>query len=168
MEFARAGARVVVADVREEPKRGVYHEQDVTTTTAQEIHKIGGQAQFVQTDVADEAAVRGLISATVDAFGAIDIIVSNAGVYISADSQQLSVSDWDRLMGVNLRAVFLLTKFGIPLLSQSKAGRIINIASVHAFAGGGGPAYLLRTAAAAPLPICCARWPWRPCLSAAR
>jgi len=141
LEFARAGARVVVADVREEPKRGVYHEQDVTTTTAQEIHKIGGQAQFVQTDVADEAAVRGLISATVDAFGAIDIIVSNAGVYIPADSQQLSVSDWDRLMGVNLRGVFLLTKFGIPLLSQSKAGRIINIASVHAFAGGGGPAY---------------------------
>ena len=56
----------------------------------------------------------------------IDIIVNNAGVYIFADSQHLSVADWDRLMGVNLRSVFLLTKFAIPHLTQSPAGRIIN------------------------------------------
>ena len=141
LEFAREGARVVVADIQEEPKRGIYHEQNTTTPTAEEVGKMGGQARFVQTDVADEAAVQDLVDAAVEAFGGIDIIVNNAGVYIFADSQHPSVADWDRLMGVNLRSVFLLTKFAIPHLTQSPAGRIINIASVHAFAGGGGPAY---------------------------
>lgn len=141
LEFARQGARVVVADIQQQPRRGIYHEQDTTTPTVEEIGKIGGESIFVQTDVADEAAVAGLTKAAVAAFGGIDIIVSNAGVYIPADSQHLSVADWDRLMGVNLRSVFLLTKFAIPHLSKSPHGRIINIASVHAYGGGGGPAY---------------------------
>ena len=102
---------------------------------------MGGEARFVQTDVADESAVRDLVDAAVDTFGGIDIIVTTRVSTSFADSQHLSVSDWDRLMGVNLRSVFLLTKFAIPHLTLSEAGRIINIASVHAFAGGGGPAY---------------------------
>ena len=141
LRLAREGARVVVADIQQQPKRGIYHEQDTTTPTAEEIGKIGGEAIFVQTDVADETAMVSLVDSALEAFGAIDIIVSNAGVYIPADSQALSVADWDRLMGVNLRSVFLLTKFAIPHLSKSPHGRIINIASVHAYAGGGGPAY---------------------------
>jgi len=141
MQFAQEGARVVVADIQEQPKQGIYHEQDTTTPTADAIEKIGGDARFVHTDVADEDAVTELVAAAVDAYGGIDIIVNNAGIYTKADSQQLSVADWDRLMGVNLRGVFLLTKFSIPHLSRSVAGRIINIASVHAFAGGAGPAY---------------------------
>jgi NAD(P)-dependent dehydrogenase (short-subunit alcohol dehydrogenase family) len=139
--FAREGARVVVADVQEQPKRGRFHEQETTTPTAKELHNMGAEAMFVQTDVADEGAVRRLVERTVETWGRLDIIVSNAGVFIPADSQELSVADWDRLMGVNLRGVFLLTKFAIPHLAASPAGRILNIASVHAFAGGGGPAY---------------------------
>ncbi len=114
LEFAREGARVVVADIQEKPNQGIYHEQDTTTPTAEEVGKMGGEARFVQTDVADESAVWDLVDAAVDTFGGIDIIVNNAGVYIFADSQHLSVSDWDRLMGVNLCSVFLLTKFAIP------------------------------------------------------
>ena len=141
LELAREGARVVVADVQETPRRGKYHEQDTTTTTVAEIEKIGGQAAFVQTDVSDEASVRGAIDAAVAAFGALDIVVNNAGIYILADTQALSVADWDRVIAVNLRGVFLMTKFAVPHLAASTAGRIVNVASVHAFAGGSGPSY---------------------------
>jgi NAD(P)-dependent dehydrogenase (short-subunit alcohol dehydrogenase family) len=141
LEFAREGARVVVADAQEAPKQGRYHEQDTKTTTAAEVEKIGSQAHFVQTDVAAEESVTTLMEQAVAAFGRIDIIVNNAGIFILANSQQLSAADWDRIIGVNLRGAFLMTKHAIPYLERSPAGRIINIASVHAFRGGGGPAY---------------------------
>ena len=69
------GARVVVADIQEKPKQGIYHEQDTTPPTAEEVGKMGGEARFVQTDVADES-VRDLVDAAVDTFGGIDIIVT--------------------------------------------------------------------------------------------
>lgn len=141
LDFAQAGARVVVADVQETPKKGVYHEQTVTTTTVEEIEIIGGAAIFVQTDVADEDSICSLIEVALESFGRIDIIVNNAGIYVPGDSQTLSTQDWDRVMGVDLRAVFLLMKHATPHLKASEAGRIINIGSVHSFRGGAGPAY---------------------------
>ncbi len=141
IEFAREGARVVVADVREDPKRGVYHEQDTVTPTVEEIQKVGGKGLFAQADVSDEEAVSSLIETAVNAFGGLDILVNNAGIHIPGDSQRLTVAEWDRVVGLNLRAIFLSTKYAVPHLKRSKAGRIINIASIHAFGGGGGPAY---------------------------
>ena len=141
LEFAREGADVAVADIREQPKRGKYHEQDTVTTTVEEIHKLGGTAIFVQVDVAEDAAVQALVERTVRELGRVDIVVNNAGIHIPGDSQGLSIADWDRVVAVNLRAVFTTTKFAVPHLRKSSAGRIINIASVHATRGGGGPAY---------------------------
>ena len=63
LEFVREGARVVVADIQEKPKLGIYHEQDTTPPTAEEAVKMGGEARFVQTDVADESAVWDLVDA---------------------------------------------------------------------------------------------------------
>ena len=137
LEFAREGAKVVVADVREAPKRGKYHETDERPPTAQEIERLGAQALFVEGDVAGEGSVRNLIEATVRHFGGIDFLVNNAGIYLPGTSQEISVEDWDRVVGVDLRVVFLATKFALPHIRKSGAGRIINIASVHAFAGGG-------------------------------
>lgn len=141
LRFAEEGARVVVADVQEEPRRGKYHERDTVTPTAAAIAKSGGQAVFVPVDVADETAVRALITTTVERFGALDIVVNNAGIHIPGSSQEITVADWDRVVGVNLRALFLATKFAIPHLIRSRHGRLIHIASIHAFAGGAGPAY---------------------------
>lgn len=141
IECAREGAKVVVADVQEMPKRGKYHERDTTTTTAAEIEALGGEALFVRTDMADTDEVAHLVQAAVEAYGRLDIVVNNAGIYIPGDSQSLAVADWDRLVGINLRGVFLATKFALPHLRASPAGRIINISSVHAYGGGGGPAY---------------------------
>ena len=141
LEFAREGARVVVADVREAPKAGRYHERDTRTPTVEEIGKIGGRSRFVQADMGDEGAVKSLVDEAAGAFGGLDIIVNNAGIHVPGDSQDLSADDWDRVVGVNLRGPFLLTKYAVPHLEKSAAGRVINMASVHSFGGGGGPAY---------------------------
>lgn len=141
VEFAREGGHVSVADVQEAPKQGKYHDQHVTTPTVVELEGLGRRGLFVQTDMGSEEDVANLVEKTVDTFGRLDIIVNNAGIHIPGDSQTLSVADWDRVVGVNFRGLFLLTKFAVPHLKRSPAGRIINIASVHAFRGGGGPAY---------------------------
>ncbi len=141
LELAREGARVVVADVQEQPKQGKYHERDLVTPTVAEIEKIGSEGLFVQLDIADETAVAGLISTTVERFGGIDILVNNAGIHIPGTTESMPTADWDRVVGVNLRALYLTSKYCIPHLKESQAGRIINIASIHAFGGGGGPAY---------------------------
>jgi NAD(P)-dependent dehydrogenase (short-subunit alcohol dehydrogenase family) len=141
IELAREGANVVIADIQEAPKKGKYHDQDVTTPTAEECAVLGAKSFFVKTDTASEADMANLIDETVTAYGGLDILVSNAGIHIPGSSQDLLVSDWDRVMGINLRGIFLGTKFAIPHLVKSDKGRIINIASVHAFHGGAGPAY---------------------------
>ena len=141
LEFAREGAQVVVADIQEEPKRGKYHDRDMHTTTVTEIEKLGAKGLFVQTDMGDADGVRHLVACGAEHFGGLDILVNNAGITIVGDSQELSISAWDRIVGVNLKGVFMATKFALPHLKKSPAGRIINIASVHAFHGGSGPAY---------------------------
>ena len=152
LEFAREGARVAVADIQEQPKRGKYHERDVVASTVEEIDNLGGTAIFVQVDMAEETGVEALVERTVKEFGGLDIVVNNAGIYIPGDSQDLSLDDWDRVVDLNLRAVFATTKFTIPHLRSSAAGRIINIASVHATRGGGGPAYAPAKAGLVNLP----------------
>ncbi len=139
LELAREGAKVVVADMQEAPKIGKFHETEPRLPTAEVIAGEGGEALFVETDVTDEKAVENLIARSAERFGGVDILVNNAGITIQGDSQELSVEAWDRVVGANLRSIFLTTKFAAPYLRKSAAGRIVNIASVHAF--GGGPAY---------------------------
>ena len=132
---------MAVADLREAPKQGKYHETNVTTPTAAEIDASGGTARFVQADCSSEADVRRMIEETVGAFGRLDVLVNNAGIHIPGGAAELAVEDWDRVVGLNLRGVFLATRYALPHLKQSPYGRIIHIASVHAFGGGAGPAY---------------------------
>ena len=141
IEFAREGATVVVADIREAPLRGKYHERDVKTPTVEEIEKLGATGTFIQTDVADDSQLERLIQKTVEQFGGLDILVNNAGIHIPGNIETLSIADWDKVVGVDLRAVFVATKFAIPHLKRSRYGRVIQIASVHAYGGGAGPAY---------------------------
>lgn len=141
LAFAREGARVVVADLDEAPRRGKYHETDVTTPTADEIRAAGGEAHFVRTDVSRDEDLRALIAETEARYGGLDVLVNNAGIHIPGNSESLEIEQWDRVVGINLRALFVATKLAIPLLKRSRFGRVIHIASVHAFGGGAGPAY---------------------------
>lgn len=147
LEFAREGAKVVIADKQEIPLQGKYHEKDTVIPTLQEIENIGSRGKFIQTDISDELQVADLIQQTVENFGGVDILVNNAGIHIPGGTQDISVADWDKVVGVNLRSVFLTTKLAIPHLKKSNYGRIIQIASVHAYGGGAGPAYASAKAA---------------------
>ena len=135
LEFASEGAKVVVADMREEPKRGKHFETDAAPPTVAVIEEMGEEGLFVQTDVGREEAVADLVDATVTQFGGLDILVNNAGIHIPGTSQELSLTDWDRVQAVNLRGVFMMIKASLPHLKKTAHGRIINISSIHAFAG---------------------------------
>ncbi len=141
LEFAREGAGVVVSDINETPKQGKYHETEPSPPTADLILTEGGEALFVETDVASESDLKRLIHAAIARYGRLDILVNNAGILIEGGISELSSEDWDRVHAVNLKAAFLATRFALACLEDSPAGRIINVASVLAFGGGGGPAY---------------------------
>ena len=88
---------------------------------------IGGLA--IPCDVADEAAIRNLIDATVDAYGPIDILVNNAGAVARLPVHELPAEDWDHVINVNLRGLFLCTKYALPSMLDQGSGCIINISS---------------------------------------
>ena len=140
LALAREGAHVAVADIQEAPKKGIYHDTDLTTSTVEEIEKRGGKGIFVQTDVSDDEAVRNLIEQTVSEFGGLDILINNAGITIPGGIEETTIADYDTVMGVNLRALYVASKLAMPHLKKP-SGRIIHIASVQSFGGGGGPAY---------------------------
>ena len=80
-------------------------------------------------------------------FGQLDVLVNNAGISKVVDLQQLTVEQYDRVVAVNQRALFIASKYAVPLLRRSSAGRIIHVASVHAYGGGSGAAYASSKAA---------------------
>ena len=93
------------------------------------IRKSGGSAAFEICDVADAAAIQHLIESTVERFGGIDILVNNAGIPFRASLTETSEADWDRVMAVNLKGVFLCCRAAIPFLAGREGAAIVNVAS---------------------------------------
>ncbi len=123
--FASEGGRVVVADINAAGAERV----------AAEIAGAGGTAQAVVVDVADEKAVMGMVECAVDAFGALDVLVNNAGYsHLNKLLWKISVEDFDAVYAVNVRGVFLGCKHTIPLMIERGGGAIVNIASIGAVA----------------------------------
>lgn len=118
--FLELGARVVVADWDDEAGR----------ETLAELERLG-PVRFVRTDVARESDVQALIAATLDAFGAIDYLINNAGLSEFKALEELTLDDWNRLLGVNLTSVFLTSKYAAPHL-KARRGAILNVASTRA------------------------------------
>ena len=129
--FAAEGARVVVADVTEQAAQSVVDE----------VAAAGGQAMAVAADVSKEADAKRMIDAAVEAFGRVDVLYNNAGIMPQADHSVIdtSVEDWDRVMAVNVRGVFLGCKYAIPKMVEQGSGSIINIASFVALIGCSNP-----------------------------
>lgn len=121
--FAREGARTVVADVNGEEGQA----------TAEALRQDGHEAIFVRVDVSDEAQVKALMDAAVQAYGALHVLVNNAGIGVYTSVPETSREQWDRCLAVNLTGVFLCSKYAIPVIKSSGGGSIINIASVHAY-----------------------------------
>ena len=114
--FAQAGARVVVNHWRQAPEAQALLAQIVAT---------GGEASAVEADVSDAAAVQALA----DAVGAVDVLVNNAGIIQEKAFLDTTEADWDRMMAVDLKAVFLVCRAFIPGMLSKGQGAIVNIAS---------------------------------------
>ena len=117
--FASEGAAVAIGDTLEDEGRAV----------ASEINESGGECLFAPLDVTSESAWRQAIAETVARFGRLDILVNNAGVSQWSLLHETTEEDWDRVMDINTKGVFLGTKTAIPAMKESGGGSIINISS---------------------------------------
>jgi meso-butanediol dehydrogenase/(S,S)-butanediol dehydrogenase/diacetyl reductase len=118
--FARAGARVVVADVSDAAGEAL----------AEEIRTAGGQAIYQHADVRLAADVDGMVAVAVERFGALHVLFNNAGIGTYAQVPDLDPAMWEQIIAVNLHAVFLGCRAAIPHLKRAGGGAIVNTASI--------------------------------------
>jgi len=123
--FAKEGAKVVVADL----------DQTGGEETVGIIKEEGRDAIFVKVDVSKAADVKEMVKTTVETYGKLDILVNNAGIYLQADAVETAEEDWDRILAVNLKGVFLCTKYCIPEMIKGGGGSIVNIGSEAGIVG---------------------------------
>jgi NAD(P)-dependent dehydrogenase (short-subunit alcohol dehydrogenase family) len=121
-EFAKEGARVVVADIN----------LPGAQETAKQIEAAGGVALPVNTDVAVPASVEALVEQTLHRFGRINVLFNNAAIQVNKTVEDTTVEEWNREIGINLGGVFLCSKLFMPHLRNTK-GCILNMASVNGF-----------------------------------
>ncbi|MBB5166821.1 SDR family NAD(P)-dependent oxidoreductase [Mycobacterium sp. AZCC_0083] len=127
MAFAAEGADVVIADVLSEA---------AAERVIASIAESGRRSRFVHTNVADEKQVRAMVDIAVAEFGRVDILVNNAGTFSEHGCEDLSIEEFDRVVGVNLRGSFMCSRFVIPGMLERKSGVIINVASQLGQIGG--------------------------------
>jgi NAD(P)-dependent dehydrogenase (short-subunit alcohol dehydrogenase family) len=120
------GAKVIILDI--DFKRG--------KEVAQEINDEGGKALYLNCDVSKDQPCRTAIKQTVDNFGRLDVLVNAAGIVTRASVLETSEATWDKVIAVNLKSVYLLSKHSIPLMTQVGGGVIINISSGWGLVGG--------------------------------
>ena len=123
--FTAEGAAVLLADVAAE----------AGAAAAAAIRARGGQAEFIATDVTREADVTAMIGGAVERLGRLDILVNNAGAGRFVPFERLEPAEWDRLLAVNLRAVYLGCRHALPALRRGGGGAILNLASQSALQG---------------------------------
>ena len=126
--FAREGAKVVFGDIRDQEGQQVEAE----------IRELGGEATYTHLDVTREADWRSAIDTAVDRYGKLDILVNNAGIAIWKGVEDTTEEDWDRVMAVNAKGVFLGTKHAIPAMRRAGGGSIVNISSTAGLRGSPG------------------------------
>ncbi len=127
-EFAGVGARVVAADI----------DGDAAKAVAGAIAQRGGEALGLATDISDQAAVDALARATLDRFGTVDVLINNASLMSALARRswlEIPVDEWDRVMAVNLRGMFLTCRAIVPTMRAKGRGKIVNISSSRVWEG---------------------------------
>ena len=127
LAMAEQGANIVVNDVNMESAGEVVAE----------IEAMGRQAIAVKADVTSEEQIKQMIETCINRFGKLDILVNNAGIIQTVPVTEIDGKDWDRVMEVNLKGVFLCCKAALAPMKAQHGGKIINIASVAGKRGGG-------------------------------
>jgi NAD(P)-dependent dehydrogenase (short-subunit alcohol dehydrogenase family) len=118
--FARAGARVLAADISDAAAR----------ETVALIEAEGGEAESFTADASDATQVTALVGACVERFGRVDVLQNNVGVVVMGGLAELSEEDWDRAQAVNLKSFFLTCRAVLPLMASQGAGAIVNVSSI--------------------------------------
>ena len=124
--LAAEGARIAVADIID------------TASTVNVVKQAGGEAIGVHCDVTDPEQVRAMVAATIEAFGKVDILVTNAALFADLEFKsfmEIDEAEWDRVLAVNLRGVFTCAKAAIPEMRRNGYGKIVNISSGTVFKG---------------------------------
>lgn len=124
--FAREGAAVAVVDLDESRAQAV----------AREIEDEGGQAIAVRCDVSQAADCQRAIQETVTAFGGLDILFNNAGIIRRASVLEISEEEWDQAMAVNVKSIYLMSRYAIPVIAKAGGGAIVNTGSGWGLVGG--------------------------------
>lgn len=120
LTFAKHGANLALADVKKE----------FVESLAQEIHSLGGKALALAVDVTDYQSVKQAVRETVNTYGTLDIAVNNAGVVGIGSIEEIDEAEWDRVLSVNAKGVFICTKAVLEIMKPQKSGSIINTASI--------------------------------------
>src|SRR5665213_1533264 len=120
--LAEAGAKVLVADM----------DEATAQKTAEELNGKGWTAESINVDVSSEEDVKKMIDACRQQFGSVDILVNNAGIYPPAPVALMTAEQFEKVMHVNLRSVFLATKYAAEVMKNQGGGKIINITSIDA------------------------------------
>ena len=124
--LAEEGADVVVADLNEAR----------ALETVEVVKGLGRRSAFAATDVSSEESVKALYKYVLDEFGAVDVLVNNAGLCRMVPILEIDVEEWDRIMAVNLRGTFLMSREAFRIMKEAGRGRIVSIASAAAKIGG--------------------------------
>ncbi len=128
LRLAHAGADVAVSDI----------DQETAHQTAGDIEAIGRKSLALQTDVSNSEGVSAMVASFLETFGTIDILVNNAGITRDALIIRMKEEDWDSVINVNLKSVFLCCKEAARPMMKARAGKIINIASIVGLIGNAG------------------------------
>ena len=123
--FASEGAKVVIGDIL----------VDEGHRTEAEINEAGGDCVFVRLDVTNEVSWKEAVATAVQRFGKLDILVNNAGVLSRGTLEDTTVEEWDRVMDINAKGVFLGTKTAIPEMRKAGGGSIVNTSSISGLVG---------------------------------
>lgn len=120
--LAAEGAKVAVTDVRDDDGRQVV----------EQILQAGGTAQYWHLDVSAEAEVRRVLGEFQGQFGGLDVLVNNAGISgVDKPTDEISEEQWDQVMAINVKGVFLCTKHAVPLMRSGGGGSIVNLSSIY-------------------------------------
>lgn len=121
--LAKEGCNVVISDI----------DQATSEQAAQEMLKLGVKSLAIKCDVSNKVEVDNLIAKTIEAFGRLDILVNNAGIFPFTSFMDMKESDWDRVMNVNLKSIFLCSQSAVKVMKEGS--KIVDISSIASFVG---------------------------------